>query len=192
MPEARRVLQCFVRVSPVLSVVAGGREVGTTGEHPFYVSGRGWVPAGSLRVGDRLVTSDGREVAVEAVRDANRIATVYNCKVKGDHTYFVGSEQDRNPAATRSRVGRLWYAPSAFGRLFGAIKQNLVPVDAVGGLVTLRESPPHRAKSIEFRPDLQSSRHGLVRREAPGEHLPHNTRGEYIKERMQAGGGRSL
>ena len=90
--RARRVLQCFVRVSPVLSVVAGGREIGTTGEHPFYVSGQGWVPAGSLAVGDKLVTSDGREVAVEAVRDAGRIATVYNCEVEDDHTYFVGDE----------------------------------------------------------------------------------------------------
>lgn len=35
----RRVLQCFVRVSPVLTVVAGGREVGTTGEHPFWCGG---------------------------------------------------------------------------------------------------------------------------------------------------------
>ena len=90
----RRVLQCFVRVSPILEVVAGGRVIGTTGEHPFWVVGKGWVPAGSLEVGDLLGGSGEGGVRVESVRDTGRVETVYNVEVEGDHTYFVGDETE--------------------------------------------------------------------------------------------------
>ena len=90
----RRVLQCFVRVSPILEVVAGGRVIGTTGEHPFWVVDKGWVAAGSLEVGDVLGGSGENGVRVESVRDTGRVETVYNVEVEGDHTYFVGDETE--------------------------------------------------------------------------------------------------
>ena len=79
-------------VSPVLDLHVG-QVIGTTGEHPFWVAGKGWTPAGALVPGDELVTRAGRRVAVERVADAGRVATVYNLEVEDDHTYFVGCQE---------------------------------------------------------------------------------------------------
>lgn len=87
---ARRVLRRFTRVSPVLNLHVGGRLIGTTAEHPFYVAGRGWVPCQELVAGDRIVLESGEWVRVDGVADSGRVATVYNLEVDADHTYFVG------------------------------------------------------------------------------------------------------
>lgn len=68
----------------------GGLIIGTTGEHPFWVEGKGWVEARELRIGDLLVSADGRPLVVEGVADSGRVETVYNVEVEDDHTYFVG------------------------------------------------------------------------------------------------------
>jgi hypothetical protein len=73
-------------------VAVGGRVLGTTAEHPFWVRGRGWVAASQLRVGDELRSPDGQWVAVEGVRDTGREEVVYNGRVAEYHTYFVGDE----------------------------------------------------------------------------------------------------
>ena len=62
----------------------------TTHEHPFWVAGKGWVAANALRAGDAFVTSDGRQVTLERVVDAERYVTVYNLEVEADHTSCVG------------------------------------------------------------------------------------------------------
>jgi hypothetical protein len=49
--------------------------------------------AAELAFGDRLVGHDGAEVAVESVEDTGGWATVYNLRVSGFHTYFVGSRE---------------------------------------------------------------------------------------------------
>lgn len=88
--EAKVVEQVFVRTGRVLHVHVGGQVIGTTAEHPFFAHGRGWVPAGQLRPGDILSTSDGQGVAVEELFDTGEEATVYNLSVAEHHTYFVG------------------------------------------------------------------------------------------------------
>jgi hypothetical protein len=87
------VEEVFVRSAPVLTVQVSGRVIGTTSEHPFWVSGQGWTPARELRVGDLLVGHDGQMVRVESVEDSGQWAVVYNCRVADYHTYFVGSEE---------------------------------------------------------------------------------------------------
>jgi Pretoxin HINT domain len=62
--EVKVVEATFVRVSPVLEVRVGGRVIGTTGEHRFYVRGKGWRCARELEPGDELSSHDGRWVAV--------------------------------------------------------------------------------------------------------------------------------
>ena len=64
----------------------------TTGEHPFYVQGEGFVPAGRLAIGNAIVTRAGPVTRlVKAVWNAAP-KTVYNFTVEGDHTYFVGDK----------------------------------------------------------------------------------------------------
>ena len=87
------VEELFVRHAPVLRVHVGGRVIVTTGEHPFWVRGTGWVEAFALAPGDVLVGMDGQPVPVEAVEDAGEWATVYNVRVADCHTYFVGCDE---------------------------------------------------------------------------------------------------
>jgi hypothetical protein len=62
----------------------------TTGEHPFYVVGKGWTDACLLQPGDLLCPRDGRAVPVQECCDTGEYETVYNCRVAEYHTYFVG------------------------------------------------------------------------------------------------------
>ena len=68
--------------------------INTTDNHPFYVEGKGWVPAIELETGDKLRTADGEietvsKVEVEYLDEA---VLIYNLEVEGDHTYFVSDE----------------------------------------------------------------------------------------------------
>ena len=67
-PVPRIVQEVFERYSPILELVVEGRRIRTTGEHPFYVAGRGWTQAGSLRTGD------SRDVARTAASPSSRVS----------------------------------------------------------------------------------------------------------------------
>jgi hypothetical protein len=97
----RRVTRVFRRSGrPVLRVVygsaiAGQQCVKSTTEHPFWVEGKGWVPAGELAEGNllkRLGGGDGTRdaIAVQQVMDAGT-SDVFNFEVLGVHNYFVGA-----------------------------------------------------------------------------------------------------
>ena len=64
----------------------------TTGEHPFWVYDKGWVPAAEVRPGDLLSSHDGQWIPVEEVFDTGEFASLYNCRVQDYSTYFVGGE----------------------------------------------------------------------------------------------------
>ena len=87
------VVATSVRTVPqVLDVHTGGAVVTCSPEHPFWVEGAGWRPAGDLVPGDLLRTADGGSQAVEAVRPRPGSGwTVHNVTVRGAHTYHVGS-----------------------------------------------------------------------------------------------------
>jgi len=87
----KKVEETFERVGLVLELEVGGRTIGTTAEHPFYVLGKGWTAAGELKPGDRIVGLDPREsVSVTALRLTGRQEKLYNLRVADYHTYFVG------------------------------------------------------------------------------------------------------
>ena len=99
----RRVTQTFVRTSAhLLTVTLADKQTGkvvetlqTTRQHPFFVAGKGWVPAGGLAIGNAIVTRAGPALVVKSVVWARRAEgyRVYNFQVEGDHTYFVGKVQ---------------------------------------------------------------------------------------------------
>ena len=69
----------------------GGEEtVLTTSEHPFYVPGEGWVPAGMLSVADELLVLSGETVSLESLGFPSEPLTAYNFEVENFHTYAVG------------------------------------------------------------------------------------------------------
>ena len=64
--------------------------LGATSQHPFWVHGTGWVPAGELLPGDELVSSMGSRLWVAGSTQRPQTSTVYNFEVEGFHTYFAG------------------------------------------------------------------------------------------------------
>lgn len=73
--------------------VAGGAKVTVTDEHPFYVTGLGWVMSGDLKVGDPLAQRDGSSTTIAAISVKPADTTVYNFTVDGDHNYYVTDAQ---------------------------------------------------------------------------------------------------
>ncbi|WP_249262340.1 Hint domain-containing protein, partial [Leptospira alexanderi] len=85
------VVKTFQReVNVVYTIVySNGTQVETTDEHPFYIEGKGWVPAKDLRSGDRSVLSNEKTLEIESIRISERTTTVYNFEVEGAHSYYV-------------------------------------------------------------------------------------------------------
>jgi RHS repeat-associated protein len=69
-----------------------GKSIEATAEHPFYIKGKGWNPASSLKVGQVLVLHNGTTVVVEEVDTRVRTENVYNLTVANTHNYFVGRD----------------------------------------------------------------------------------------------------
>ena len=92
-PVTAKVVEAAVaRTARVLHLHVGGEVIRTSAEHPFWVHGRGWLPASRLGVGDLLVSHDGQVKLVEDVLDTGEHETVYNVRVADFHTYFVGGD----------------------------------------------------------------------------------------------------
>ena len=72
-------------------VFVNGEEIVCTAEHPFYVDGKGFVPAKELKERDNLLLSDGSKVEIESLKTEHVEIpeTTYNFEVKDFHTYYV-------------------------------------------------------------------------------------------------------
>ncbi len=91
--EWKGVEATFRRTGRILHLhFPGGELVRTTPEHPFWVEGTGWTPAGALGAGDRVATLSGEWVAVAEAYDTGQWEPVYNLRVADHHTYFVGDD----------------------------------------------------------------------------------------------------
>ncbi|GGH61419.1 hypothetical protein GCM10008014_36840 [Paenibacillus silvae] len=69
----------------------GDEIIEVTGEHPFWLDGKGWTFVKDLKVGDLLVSSDGTKLAIDKIEKEPREATVYNFEVDDFHSYFVSN-----------------------------------------------------------------------------------------------------
>ena len=73
----------------VVELTIDGELVETTPEHPFFVEGAGWVPAGELLLGDVVRSADGAGV-VEALESVASPQVMHNLTVAEAHTFYVG------------------------------------------------------------------------------------------------------
>jgi hypothetical protein len=81
------------KLVPPGTIEAGTKRViEGTPEHPFYAYGKGWIPLKDVKPGDWLRTAEGW-TRVSAVRDPGRQQPVYNLRVAGHSTYFVGTPE---------------------------------------------------------------------------------------------------
>ena len=76
-------------------VFIDGEEIKCTGGHPFYVEGKGFIPAKELKSGDKCLLSTGKDVTIEKVEveKLTEAETTYNFEVADFHTYYV-TEKD--------------------------------------------------------------------------------------------------
>ena len=112
----KTVLETYVReTTELLHLTINGEVIKTTFEHPFYVKDVGFVEAGKLQVGDKLVDSRGNLLVVEEkkLEITDKPVKVYNFKVDNFHTYHVGENRvlvhnaNKYVKGTRSTVGKL-------------------------------------------------------------------------------------
>ena len=65
----KTVLETYVRqVDKLVYLTINGEEIVTTDNHPFYVQGRGFIDAGNLLVGDKLISVNGEDLLIENYR----------------------------------------------------------------------------------------------------------------------------
>ncbi|MER7764620.1 polymorphic toxin-type HINT domain-containing protein [Streptomyces sp. NPDC097619] len=135
------------KVSPVTDVIVGrgikdlvtlsvdadgngtAEPVTATTGHPFFTQGRGWVDAGDLTTGARLMNPQGTLPTVTSVSRARAERTVYNLTVGGTHTFFVAVDGQtalvhncaryipKKPNVTN------WWHPTRFSSRAAAIKK---------------------------------------------------------------------
>ena len=89
----KTVLETYVRqVDKLVHIIINGEEIVTTDNHPFYVQGRGFIEAGNLLVGDKLVSVNGEDLIIEDyhIELTDDPVLVYNFQVEDFHTYYVG------------------------------------------------------------------------------------------------------
>ncbi len=89
----KTVLETYVRqVNKLVNLTINGEKIVTTDNHPFYVQGRGFINAGSLLVGDKLISVNGDDLTIEDyhIELTKEPVSVYNFQVEDFHTYFVG------------------------------------------------------------------------------------------------------
>jgi len=69
---------------------AGGGTITGTAHHLYYdATTQQWTEADELRIGDLLQTTDGRTVAITALRDYPATTVTYNLTIDTLHTYYV-------------------------------------------------------------------------------------------------------
>jgi hypothetical protein len=86
------VIQGEQRYQLIKLTLDSGESIETTTEHPFYIKGKGWNPANSLKVGEALQLHNGTTVVIKEIETGIRVEKVYNLTVANTHNYFVGED----------------------------------------------------------------------------------------------------
>jgi hypothetical protein len=94
-----RVLQTFAtpddEIYSLQLQTAGGKQetLQVTGNHPFWLKGKGWTETDLLKPNDQIAAKDGQWLNVTSLQQKQEKSTAYNFEVDTDHTYFVGNSQ---------------------------------------------------------------------------------------------------
>lgn len=106
-PTPQVVEEIFTREGQLFELVVAGRVLRTTPEHPFFVEGQGWTPAGELQPGQLLSTATGGWLPVELITNAHQSVPVYNFSVSNSHTYFIAPRDAAHLASSFRMVSDL-------------------------------------------------------------------------------------
>jgi RHS repeat-associated protein len=87
--EVINLIQGEHKYDIVTLTLENGNIIEATAEHPFYINGKGWNPASSLKVGQVLQLHNGVTIIINEIDTSIRFAKVYNLTVANTHNYFV-------------------------------------------------------------------------------------------------------
>ena len=137
--ELKEVLTVYVHdQTEILHLHTTVGDIDTTTNHPFYVTGRGWVAAGDINEGDEVFLIDGSTAVVTGaeLERLEKPIRVYNLEVEDYNTFFVGDEAvlvhnytDNSDYSSGNRPQN--YSPDGAGRRGAfreAKRQNGIPV----------------------------------------------------------------
>jgi hypothetical protein len=89
----KTVVETYIReTTELVHLTINGELIKSTPDHPFYVKDVGFVTAGELYIGDKLLDFDGNTLIVEDTKTETleEPVKVYNFQVEDFHTYHVG------------------------------------------------------------------------------------------------------
>ena len=92
----KTVLETYIReVEKLVHLTINGAEIITTVDHPFYVYNKGFINAGELWAGAKLLNAKGNLLSVKNIRLelVEKPMKVYNFQVEDFHTYYVGENK---------------------------------------------------------------------------------------------------
>ncbi|MBJ6361120.1 S8 family serine peptidase [Paenibacillus sp. GCM10012307] len=75
----------------VYTINVSNTSIQTTSNHPFWVKGKGWVPADELIQGDELETEDGTLHRINSISLQYEPTNVYNFTVREFHSYYISN-----------------------------------------------------------------------------------------------------
>jgi hypothetical protein len=116
---ARRVLGTIRHKGfVVLDITFNGSTISGTPDHKWYsLDRKAWVPAETLRRGERLQSPDGSNVVVEHIGEPRvGLVELYNLEVEETHTFFVGNSH-QNAALVHNGQGNYILKTLAPGRM---------------------------------------------------------------------------
>jgi RHS repeat-associated protein len=131
--QPKVVEEVFVTEGLVWHLHTCGQVIRTTAEHPFYVSGSGWVACNQLKVGDWLLTEDGLCVRVDDLLDTGLYETLYNVRIADFHTYFVGCDEWGFSVWAHNACAIIyWYPPRTFDQTLDVAHLSVATVPDKG------------------------------------------------------------
>ena len=74
----------------VTLTLPNGEKMGTTFNHLFYSSNKGFVSAGAMASGFECAVASGDSISISKVSASTKRRQVYNLVVDGNHTFLVG------------------------------------------------------------------------------------------------------
>ena len=111
-------------------VRVNGKETISTPGHKYYLpESKTWVSAEDLKIGDEVLTSEGKRATIEAVRPIHYETpqTTYNFEVENFHTYYVGNGvlvHNRNCSGKQKRLKEISQDPKVSRTIRNEIIQD--------------------------------------------------------------------
>ena len=77
----------------MVRINALGQVIRVSPQHRIHVHDRDFIEVCQLKPGDEFLSDDGRWLPVDSIEDRGEVVPVYNFRLQGYHTYFVGSPE---------------------------------------------------------------------------------------------------